>query len=265
MSSKCPLSDPSLDIIPANAHLVGNCLCQFCTCGRHLCPRMNIKDPFPRGTFTTKYMSEFSKNKFDNPVKVEPKLYRPNKLPMDLDTSNKETFKGVHQKPSTPIRPHEAITPKKPVLNSTTINSYQYPNWGTQRVTHESRWHPPVRTTELKFKGKSSYSRSFSPIIKDDANRFFTDFSLTTAYQTNFSLGPKSQFDPRTTYNDKMKNFAETGLNTRIKVRPQKVKSVQATPSNFHTTAGSFYTSPSHKHDPRQVRILLQSRGMQLN
>lgn len=262
MSTKCPLSDPSLDIIPTNAHLVGNCLCQFCTCGKHLCPRMNFKDPFPRATFTTKYMSEFKKGGFNLPVKPEGRIWRPNKLPMDLITSNQEDFILKDAKPATPIKPAKSATPKKPKISETTINSYNYPDWGTNAVNHEKRWHPPVRTVELPFKGTSSYARSFSPIHPHDAKAFETNYSLSTAYQTSFSLGPKTGFDDRTTYADKMKNYTGSGLNTRIKVRAPKAEHTFSSPMHFNTTTSSFYTTPSQKIDPRQLRIQLQSRGM---
>ena len=263
MSSSCPLLDPSLDIIPTNAHFVGNCLCQFCTCGKHLCPRMNIQDPFPKGTFTTKYMAEYKKGRFDVPVKPEPRKYRPNKMPMDLLTSNQDDYKYSQVNPATPIRPLDSKTPKKPVLSTITINTYNYPNWGPNKLSHEKRWDPPVRTTELRFKGKSSYSRSFSPILPGDAKRFQTNYTDSTAFQTSFSIGPQARLDARTTYSEKMKNFSGNGFNTRIKVKAPSIEIIQSSPSHYSTTSNSFYSSPINKKDPRQMRIILESRGLE--
>ena len=262
MSTNCPLADPSLDIVPINSHQVGGCLCQFCTCGKHLCPSMKTKEPFPRGTFTTKYMADYKKIRFESPVKPEPRLYRPNKQPMDLATTNKEDFQNLKVKPATAIKPQDHTWPSKPGISSSTVNSYNYPNWGTNSISHEKRWHPPVRTTEIPFKGKSSYSRSFSPILPNETAPYKTNYFESTAYQNNFKLGPNTGFDDRTTYSDKMKNYSNTGLNSRIKVRAPKAEVLQATPSHFSTTMNSFYKAPNHKIDPRQLKIKLESRGL---
>jgi STOP protein len=261
MSTKCPLSDPSIDIVPTNYHLVGNCLCSFCTCGKHLCPRMNIKDPYPKGTFTTKYMSEYKNIKFDVPVKPEPKLYYPNKQKMDLLTSNQDDYKSLKLKPTSPIKPNDYTSPKKPSLSNITANSYNFPNWGANNIGHEKRWDPPLRTTELPFKGQSSYGRSYSPVLPADTMPYQTDYSKSTPYQTRLSLGPKARLDDRTTYSEKMKDFSSTQFNARIKVKPAKAEAFHASPSHFSTTANAFYKVPDPKIDPRQLRILLQSRG----
>lgn len=260
--SKCPLSNPSLGIVTTNAHYVGSCLCHYCTCGKHLCPRMNIKDPFPRGTFTTKYMSEHNPNGFDKPVKPEPRLYRPNKHPMDLLTSNQDDFKGVQTKTAVPIMPVDQKSPKKPELNATTMNNYNYPDWGPRKVNHEKRFHPPVRTVEIPFNGKSSYSRNYSSISPKECKVFHTDYSESTAFQSTFSLGPRSKLDDRTTYSEKMRNYSGSNFNTRIQVRAAKAEVIKTTPSHYSTTMNSFYQSPHQQIDPRLMKYTLQSSGL---
>lgn len=203
---------------------------------------MELKDPYPRENFKTKYMSEFKTLDIYSPVKPEPKLYRKNKRPMDLTTSNKEDYKSFKVKPESPILPNNFTYPSKPVISVATANSYNYPDWGTRTVKHEKRWHPPVRTTELPFKGGSSYTNSYSPVKKNEADKFYTDYTKSTAYSTSFALGPKMALDDRTTYSEKMRNYSGTGLNARVKVRPPKAQHVLASPSNFFTTSKMCWT-----------------------
>lgn len=203
---------------------------------------MELNDPYPRENFKTKYMAEFKTQDLYNPVKIEPKLYRKNKRPMELTTSNKEDYKTCPVNPESPIYPNNFSYPTRPVLATNTANSYNYPDWGARTVSHEKRWHPPVRTTELPFKGKSSYRKSYSPVKKNEADKFFTDYTKSTAYGTSFALGPKMGLDDRTTYSDKMRNYSGTGLNARIRVKAPKAQKILASPSNFYTTSQMYWT-----------------------
>jgi hypothetical protein len=211
---------------------------------------MELNDPFPRENFKTKYMQEFKDRDLYSPVKPEPKLYRKNRNPMDLTTSNKEDYLKHSVNPENPIYPIDHKTPNQPAISSTTVNTYNFPHWGTHSVYYEKRFHPPVRSTELPFKGHSSYYKSYSPVTKKDAEAFSTDYTKSTAFGSSFALGPRMRFDDRTTYSDKMCNYSGSGLNSRIKVKPQKVLKIQASPSNFRTTSNFFYASnitPSKK------------------
>ena len=182
---------------------------------------------------------------------------------MDFVTSNQEDYKGsTTAKAASMIWPVDSKNPNKAKINTTTVNSYNYPNWGNKEVTHEKRWHPPVRTVELPFKGKSSYSRSYSPIQPEDSAAFRSNYSESTAFQSTFSLGPKAKLDDRTTYSDKMRNYSGSGFNMRIKVKARKAEKVQASPSNYATTMNSFYQPPVQQTDPRLLKYTLQSRGL---
>lgn len=215
---------------------------------------MELYDPFPRENFKTKYMQEFKDRTLYSPVKLEPKLYRKNRNPMDLTTSNYEDYKKHKPNPESPIYPKDQGTPSRPAISSTTANTYNFPHWGTNTVHYEKRFHPPVRSTELPFKGRSSYCNSYSPVTKTDAMAFATDYTKSTAYGSSFALGPRMALDDRTTYSEKMRNYSGSGLNTRIKVKAAKVVKTLASPSNFRTTSNFFYASGQQESGQKKKR-----------
>ena len=153
-NTECPLNNPNIGIIPENDHLVGNCLCQFCKCGNHICPKnRHLKNQYLSDSFQTSYSRHFKKACFDVPYKVHPIPYRPNTKKMDFTTTNSIEYKPYPV--STPnAKPGSSYSPIKTSLFSTTAYSYDFPNWGIHKINYEKGWHAPVRSTESHFEEK---------------------------------------------------------------------------------------------------------------
>lgn len=153
------------------------------------------------------------------------------------------------------------VNPKRVEFRHRTTSSDDFPNWGKQKVNIEKRWDPPVRSTELPFKGNSSYRKSYQPSSKQEIEALKTDFTTTSAFMTSFSLAPRDKLMDTTTYSDTMKEYPQTILNTQIKVIPHKFHSKKAIPGVYRTTSNSFYDAkvPDNK-DPRQIKYALLSK-----
>ena len=89
----CPLSDPSVGIVSENDHKVGLCLCRYCDCGEHNCPVLDKNEIYLKSSFKSIYQQEYKKASFDSPLKPQQKLYRPNNMKMDLQTTNQIEYK----------------------------------------------------------------------------------------------------------------------------------------------------------------------------
>jgi len=257
----CPLSDPSIGIVSENDHKVGLCLCRFCTCSKHVCPYLEHSDLYLKSAFKSTYSNEFKKSGFDKPIRVEPKLYQPNKQKMDLTTTNNAEYKPF----SVPPQEQKGVRYSKPkpfTVSGESSYSNQFPNWGPYYVNYEKRWHPPVRSTELRFQGDSSYRNSFLSLSQEQIKHTKTNFSTFSALGSKFSLGPKVGMDAKTTYAEKMQNYNGTNLNYRVKVKAPKVNNPSTPKDHFKTSTGNFFkTFTPQTKDPRMFRHQLMSRG----
>lgn len=212
----CPLDNPNLGIISENDHLVGNCLCQFCKCGKHICPKdRHLTGKYLSDSFKTSYSRHYKKSRFDVPYNVKPIPYKPNRMKMDFTTTN-----SIAYQPYSPISASKkggsSYSPSKITLFSTTAYSYNFPNWGKQKINYEKGWHAPVRSVEIPFRGESSYSREFIKIDPKKVHNFNT--KNFDAVQSHISISPRDSFNPRTTYNEKMADYSRTKLNTHVKL-----------------------------------------------
>lgn len=259
-SDACPLNNPKLDIIPENSHLVGTCLCQFCKCGKHICTKnRHLQAQYLSDSFNTSYNSHYTKMHFDVPYIVNPIPYHKNTQKMDFLTTN-----SIHYQPYALQKEEKkranSFAPAKTSLCSTTAYSYHYPDWGKNEVLLEKGWHAPVRSVEIPFRGESSYSRHF---IKIDHSRIQSvDPKKFQACQSNISISPKDNFNPRTTYKEKMKDFSTAKLNTHVKVVTPKAQMTPATQNHYVTSTDRFYKHSANNYiDPRKLRLSLLSRG----
>ena len=50
------------------------------------------------------------------------------------------------------------------------LYSIEYVNWGPSTFSHEKRFQPPARSTEIPFQGSSSYQNSFTQIDPHQAD-----------------------------------------------------------------------------------------------
>ena len=260
ITKACPLNNDSIDIVPENNHLVGICLCQFCTCGKHICTKnRHHTSKYLSDSFSTKYKLDYQKANFDVPYIVHPKPYHPNTQKMDFQTTNSLEFKIPKSLGSKP-KSGDNFSQAKQILFSTTSHNYDYPNWGKNDINYEKEWHRPVRSIEIPFRGESSYSRQFKKQDLDKAKN--VDPKKFSACQSKISITPKGSFNPRTTYNEKMHDYSKTNLNTHIKVMTPKAKITKATMNHFRTSSERFYNaSRASSIDPRSLRITLLSRS----
>ncbi|CAG9329989.1 unnamed protein product [Blepharisma stoltei] len=254
----CPLSDPSIGIVSENDHKVGLCLCKYCECGQHACPG-NKQDLYLRSTFKTKYSHDYQHLGFDSPIKHEPKRFRPNKLKMDFQTTNQHDFKPFTV---TPKQTEESpVSPVKANFSCRTAYASEFPNWGTQVPVYEKRFHPPVRSCEIPFRGRSSYSDYYRPVSRDEADIYRTDYTVSQAFNSTISIAPKDKLNANTTYGDHMRFYSCSPLNSKIIVKAEDPTQVKAVSTHFRTTSGSFFKNvkPEYK-DPRLMKFSLMSR-----
>ena len=257
---QCPLDNPNIDIIPENNHLVGICLCEFCKCGKHICPKnRHLAPKYLSDSFSTSYSRHFKQAQFDVPYKVHPIPYKPNSQKMDFTTTNSINFKG-HSVNLVEKKVTGSYSSPKKTLFSTTAYKYNYPDWGHQKINYEKGWHAPVRSVDIPFRGDTAYSREFLKIDLKKVHNF--NPKKFDACQSHISISPSDSFNPRTTYNEKMKDFSRSRLNTHVEIPIPKAVSTPATSNHYITSTDRFFKpSTSSYLDPRKVRIALLSRG----
>ena len=194
-----------------------------------------------------------------SPLKPEQKLYRPNTSKMDLVTTNQVEYqKRVPTPEVTRVSP---ASPFRSESNKITAYAADYPDWGPVRVSREKTWHPPVRSVDLSFIGSSSYKDKFQSPDPAQVDMYKTSYTTFSAFQSKFSLAPKDKCAGNTTYGEKMKNFNEPALNSRVVVRPAPMTPTPATNSHFLTTFKDSFkpTTPTLK-DPRRLRYGLMEK-----
>lgn len=255
--SQCPVSDPELRIISENDHRVGLCLCKFCQCGQHSCPNPLNKDLYPSSTFTSKYQSDYRKGKFDTVLYPISKPYQPNTSKMDLKTTNQEEYKAHSISPAkrNPLVWNSNIA----TAQTRSLYSSEYVNWGPSTFSHEKRFHPPVRSTEIPFRGSSSYQNSFTQVDPRQADLFRTNGKDLHPAGSKIELGPNQFSYFRSTYSDKMQDFSNNQLNRIVRVAPAPQELFLESTPQFKTTSASFYTgNMAEGKDPRLVRMQLK-------
>jgi hypothetical protein len=256
--SDCPLNDKNIGIISENDHRVGLCLCQYCTCGNHICHSTKPAEPYPSSTFKTKYRENFKRYSFDRPLRNEPRRYVPNKLSMDLETTNQREFKpfklDYHK-----TEPSRSLTP---TANGVSITTYknEFPDWGPNYVEYHKRFHPPVRSTELQFTGRSSYRDSFKTHDQHLQELYKTDITRLNAFGSTFQLGPKERFRDETTHKREFADFSKIDVNASIKVRAAPAVLNSTSKTHFKTTNQKTFTQKSNEvKDPRLMKTLLSN------
>ena len=254
----CPLSDPSMGIVSENDHKVGLCLCRFCDCGEHTCPVLDRNEIYLKSAFTSSYMHSYQKASFDSPLKLQPKLFHPNTNKMDFQTTNQIEYR--------PFR----IMPKKPEERPIDSNNAQFraysqyvndfPNWGDSKITHEKRWYPPVRSTEIAFTGRSTYKESFNETCSKSLNNIKA--SDLSASKSTISFAPKDKFDGSTTYGKTIGNFSGANLNHKVVVRAKAGVEVKITKDHFKTTNKNYFVNSTRNADPRLFKQALIARSV---
>lgn len=258
--NRCPLSDPSIGIISENDHKVGLCLCKYCDCGLHKCSS-RYSNLYPKSAYSSKYQHDYQRSQFDVPLKADPKLYIRNTAKMDLTTTNQVEYQ--RRAPTPEVSRSFTLSPQKKEIAKITAYASDYPDWGPTLVNHEKTWHPPVRSVDLTFAGKSSYKGQFHEFDQSQIDLYRTEITQANPSGSTFALAPKDRLYDKTTYSEKMKDYSTSGLNSIVCVRASPMTPTPATPVHFRTTFQEHYKShtPVSK-DPRQLRHNMQSQTL---
>jgi hypothetical protein len=203
-------------------------------------------------------MNSYQKVSFDSPLKLQPKLFRPNTNKMDFQTTNQVEYK--------PFR----ILPKKSEERPIDSNNAQFrafsqyvndfPNWGENRITHEKRWYPPVRSVEIAFTGRSTYKESFHEQCSKSLNNIKA--CDLAASKSTISFAPKDKFDGTTTYNKSIGNFSGANLNHKVVVVAKPAIDLKITRNHFKTTNKNYFVKNARPADPRLFKQALIARSV---
>lgn len=256
----CPLSDSSIGIISENDHKVGLCLCRYCDCGEHKCPVLDKNNIHLKSAFLSNYMKDFKKSAcIDICLKPQPKLFQPNTHKMDLKTTNQNDYRPI----KISSKKNKFISPdnNKAQFRGYTIYANDFPNWGENVVSREKAWHPPVRSTEIAFKGTSTYKEAFSERTSKSAKHFKTSIEDIPASKSKISFAPKDKFHASSTYKTDMCDFSSSNLNHKIVITPKKSIEMKIPISHFSTTSKNCFNNSSFSPDPRLYKISLIARS----
>jgi hypothetical protein len=250
---KCVLSDPDLDIIPELDHRIGRCLCQLCSCGRHVCPNTKSLKTMAKSTYQSQYRNEFRRFTPDKPLIKERPQYKANYCKLETTTTQKTDFKPfkVELVKETYERP---ITPS---LRFTGMSSYssEYPNWGPSRVLLQRTPKQPESRTKLRMKVKTAYQETFTPhkdfqrtpIVHSTSSRVFKPLTQPVMQTTN-----QATFSP----DDSL------GLNSRVKIKQESLVPQEVTPGHYKTTQQADYLGASlGKKNPQRVKVHQKQRS----
>ena len=256
----CPLSDPSLGIVSENDHKVGLCLCRYCDCGEHTCPVLHKNEIYLKSSFQSSYMQNYTKSHFDSPLKPQPKLFRPNTQKMDFCTTNQMDYKPIRISPKKPEP--KKIEQSKPQFSGFSQYSNDYPDWGESKIAHEKQWYAPLRSTEISFRGVSTYNDSFCGKNSKSSEILNPGKNLTPS-KSSFSFGPKDKLDGQTTYEKNMKDYSSSNLNHKVIVSPHYVQKMKTPEVHFKTINNSdFCNKDKFSPDPRLFKMALFNRSV---
>lgn len=256
----CPLSDPSVGIVSENDHKVGLCLCRFCDCGEHTCPVLDKNEIYLRSAFQSSYMKAYQNNSFDSPLKMQQKLFRPNTNKMDFQTTNQTEYKPFRIVPKTPTE--KPIDTNNALFRGSSQYANDFPDWGENNISHEKRWYPPLRSTEIPFSGRSTYKESFNK-CSQSLNHIKGD--MLAASKSTISFAPKDKFDGVTTYMKSIGNYSGTVVNKKIVVVGQPIQEMKVTKNHFKTTNKCYFKDGAIPADPRLFKQKLISRSISAN
>ena len=189
-SSQCVLLDPEVGIICENDHKVGLCLCQFCSCGQHVCPAQSFRPALPTRSL---YRTEFVPKRVTLTPKAAPPLRVRRSHKMDLATTHSQDF-VPHAVSAHPRRVAPTLSQTLPMVTSSSY-SREYKDWGTSPVQVEKHWHPPVHS--IPFAGESSYRYSYRQASPGTAAR-------RSRPVDSLSLGLKTTLPANSTYKEAM-------------------------------------------------------------
>lgn len=244
-SDGCLLSRPDIGVVSENDHRVGKCLCEFCTCGKHVCVASRRKR---KGSFATSYQHSFYRK---TPVAVhrpEPQRYSPDHRKMDFETSHQREYKNftVHQHSESQVRS------ATPTVKFTSHSSYsaEFPNWGEVERLVEKRPQLPVRLDQVRFTGQSMYHRTYV----EQHSALVTQASIPGRRSSALPLGTWSD-SKSTTSQSSYRPFGREHMSKIAKRPKEEYVKVEASPLHFRSISQVAYQPRTHDFkDPRLVR-----------
>lgn len=158
MARQCLLDRSDLSIVSENDHRVGLCLCKYCSCGLHKCAYVSRrKASVP---LVTSYQTSYRGKQAGKRENRQRDLYAPNPHKMDLETTNQREYRPF----AVEYKSNESQRPEASSVHFTARSSYaaEYPNWGAIDAVQEHSPKYPVRGSEVRFQGSSTYKRTFN-------------------------------------------------------------------------------------------------------
>ena len=90
---ECILNKDDIPPICDNEHLLGECYCHLCTCGKHLCPSDYKKKIISAHShFSTQYQQTYKKFSSKPIIQKAPPEFRPVQYPLDSLTTTQKDF-----------------------------------------------------------------------------------------------------------------------------------------------------------------------------
>ena len=141
-SQMCWLDRDDCPPVVEQDHFFGRCLCYLCTCGKHICPALVQSPIIPSKAFKSSNTVDFTPSKHwraDRAQRArEEQQIIHSTVPMVLDTTNKETYKGclIKSKLAKP-RPENLIPSHQDVPQpfvGRTLYQADFPDFGPVNV-----------------------------------------------------------------------------------------------------------------------------------
>ena len=157
----CPLDVMDLPIQGECNHIIGDCYCYMCNCGKHQCPsNTNYKRTSPTGIYRSIYKSAFSHHPATPALTYirEGELLH-SKQKMLLQTTQKVEYEKFTPEP---IESYNCQTKPGILYKFVTSSTYQsdFPNWESYKRPHKK---DPAKysVSPIKFSAVSTYGQDF--------------------------------------------------------------------------------------------------------
>ena len=228
----CPLADPDLGIVPDMAHKVGTCICALCTCGNHICPGRS--QSASKSSFSTSYRTHYTAVKDMTSRLHCPSTspYRPSRWKLESTTSHQAAYRPYILPKRKPAETKSA----SPVLHhSSSMSSYKrdYPNWGPTGVPNRHIPSQPIRKSEGKLQGMSTYAQHFTRLKAGPKLRINPKRESVVRISSPFCASTTSQRD----YTDP----SQTRLNQPVVSRSYDYTQVETAQCHHVTTSQVDY------------------------
>lgn len=219
--------------------MVDQCLCHLCDCGKHVCPH-DYRRMFKSASsqFSTLYKIKYPKHPLPIINNNSKKVYSPNKLPIDLLTTNRKDYVAYVIEPKKKDIPHSDHLKVK--FAGKSFYQSEYPNWGPYRAEKVKILNLPYRGGEVKFNGSSSYQNDFRVLEEfNDLNIKITNRSLQ---KSSGVISPSTDFMGQTTFNRDFKPHNKRNIPKREKGLQHESRPTSTWTGQYSTTYRDTFT-----------------------